>query len=290
MGINVLWLSKCTYSPGYVGPAHTHSVFHYMYIISGTANLLVGENEYLVQEDELYLTPAGGVHGYSAEETAGLKTLEVKFEVHNRELAAKLSGLVDRIKFSDFKIRHILENLISEGLNKDPYYNDVINIKFLEILMYLLRNRESLILDEPGLESDIHPENIRETILTDNTGLQNVLSYMERNIAIPLDLDTLAKVSGMAKFHFSRVFRSSYGITPMQYLNRLRMSRAKELMRYSDQNITQIANSIGFEDVHYFSRFFKQKENLTPYEYLKKVRGNLYFLLDDDVTKDSSLT
>jgi len=67
----------------------------------------------------------------------------------------------------------------------------------------------------------------------------------------------------------------------MQYFIMLRISKAKELLLFSDMNITQIAGSVGFNNARYFSQVFKQKELMTPAEYAKKYKPNLYFYLKD---------
>jgi len=65
----------------------------------------------------------------------------------------------------------------------------------------------------------------------------------------------------------------------MQYINNFRISKAKELMMYSDFNITQISELVGFQSVHYFSRYFKNKERITPSEFRKGVKDNIYVYL-----------
>jgi len=249
-------------------------------VLSGTGKITVGENEYVAQENNFYLTHKGVTHSLESKGKEGLRVIEIKFEMSNERLASEINKLDFCIKMSGLETRHKLEKLVQEGINKEPYYEDIINLKFLEILFSLLRyskigirslNKENL---DDGLKSSINEKSYEETYLND------VVLYIKNNLDSQLNLETLSRVAKMSKYHFCRVFKTEFGITPKQYINMLRISRAKELMMYSDFNITQIAYNVGFQDVRYFSRIFKQKEKVTPLEYLKTYKPNLYFFMD----------
>jgi len=64
--------------------------------------------------------------------------------------------------------------------------------------------------------------------------------------------------------HLARVFRSTYGVTPLQYLNAQRMERAKNLLRDTNQSVAAIARQLGFRDVVYFNRLFRKLGGTTP--------------------------
>ncbi len=278
LDVKVFWLSKCTYLPANGAEIHSHPFFHYLYIIDGAAQVTVGEKVFSASEEEFYLISPGVKHGFVADQMKGLKTIEIKFTACG-ELGEQLTGLGEQMRLSDGKVRHLAENVISEGMNKAVYWNDIVNLRFSEILMHLLRAAEQ---NAPVRDAhDLIPEYVREIHGANKSGLEQTLIHMEKNLERPLSLDTLAKVGGMGRFQYNRAFKSAYGVTPIQYLGDLRFAKAKELMRYSDKNVTQIAYSVGFNDVHYFSRFFKQREKVSPNEYLKKARGSLYIYLDE---------
>ena len=61
--------------------------------------------------------------------------------------------------------------------------------------------------------------------------LRRAHDHIDRNYAEPLDLDALASVAGVSKFHFVRCFEATYGDTPMRYVTRRRIERAQDLLR-----------------------------------------------------------
>jgi AraC-like DNA-binding protein len=82
-----------------------------------------------------------------------------------------------------------------------------------------------------------------------------------------LALDELARVAGLSEFHLLRVFRRSIGITPHQYLMRVRLLRAIELLRDTALPITRIAYDAGWEDLSNFNRAFRRELGCSPREF-----------------------
>lgn len=92
--------------------------------------------------------------------------------------------------------------------------------------------------------------------------------YMAQNFANPnLMLQDVARAVSMSKSRFSTVFSQQNGQTFTEYLIYLRLSKAKELLRGTDQKSSQIARDVGYNDAHYFSYIFKKNTGMTPSEY-----------------------
>ena len=91
---------------------------------------------------------------------------------------------------------------------------------------------------------------------------------MAQNFANPnLMLQDVARAVSMSKSRFSTVFSQQNGQTFKEYLIYLRLSKAKELLRGTDQKSSQIARDVGYNDAHYFSYIFKKNTGMTPSEY-----------------------
>jgi AraC-like DNA-binding protein len=85
-------------------------------------------------------------------------------------------------------------------------------------------------------------------------------------------LSSLAKVAGLSPSHFRRLFRRSYGDSPIQLLIRQRVHNACGPLESSDLTITEVAYQCGFKDGNYFSRQFKQVMGTSPAEYRRLFR------------------
>jgi AraC-like DNA-binding protein len=95
----------------------------------------------------------------------------------------------------------------------------------------------------------------------------SMLTMLEEYRNRPVTLAELARRAGYAPQHLNRVFRRALGVTPLQYLARLKLERAAHLLREGDLKISAIAQAVGFDDPYYFSRVFSQHFKKSPAEF-----------------------
>ncbi|QHI68690.1 helix-turn-helix domain-containing protein [Tichowtungia aerotolerans] len=100
--------------------------------------------------------------------------------------------------------------------------------------------------------------------------LGKALSYLEKHFMEEVQIENLAKISGMSRRSFFRAFSEVTGQTPLAYLMRLRIMKAVEMLEMTDKNITETAFDCGFQDSNYFSRQFKKIMGHTPSDFQKK--------------------
>jgi AraC-like DNA-binding protein len=82
-----------------------------------------------------------------------------------------------------------------------------------------------------------------------------------------LNRDQMARHAALSPGYFSILFKKHTGISPIHYLNKIRMDRAKELLRASRISIKQVAIEVGFSDSFYFSRVFGKETGMSPRDY-----------------------
>ena len=100
-----------------------------------------------------------------------------------------------------------------------------------------------------------------------NTMLKKATDHIEKNYAQKVTIEELAELSGYSASHFTREFRNAYGVSPIQYLNHIRITHAKNLIKAGQHTITQIARECGFSNVYYFSSYFKKVTGVSPKDY-----------------------
>ncbi|NER14721.1 AraC family transcriptional regulator [Leptobacterium flavescens] len=87
--------------------------------------------------------------------------------------------------------------------------------------------------------------------------------FIDEHYSANINLDEIADVAFFSKFHFTRLFKKTYDYTPHQYLTRVRIDRAKELLS-SDMSITDTCFAVGFESISSFTALFKRYTGSTP--------------------------
>jgi AraC-like DNA-binding protein len=94
--------------------------------------------------------------------------------------------------------------------------------------------------------------------------LRRAHDHIDRHYQAPLDLDQLAQVAGVSKFHFVRSFEATYGETPIRYLTRRRIERAQDLLRAANLTVTEVCMIVGFASLGSFSSRFAQLVGESP--------------------------
>jgi AraC-like DNA-binding protein len=104
--------------------------------------------------------------------------------------------------------------------------------------------------------------------------VESVIRYMHQNINRQVTLGELAALVELSTVYLSRVFKAATEYSVIEYFNKIKIDRAKELIIEGDKKVKEIAQVLGFTDEFYFSRVFKRMEGISPSEfYSKNVHG-----------------
>lgn len=104
---------------------------------------------------------------------------------------------------------------------------------------------------------------LKETIMPAIGYIHN--HYADKNIKA----EELARLCGVSETYFRRIFKKCCDVPPIQYINNLRLARAKELLAEGTASLEDVSEMCGFCEVCYFCRFFKKAVGKTPSEYRK---------------------
>ena len=93
---------------------------------------------------------------------------------------------------------------------------------------------------------------------------------MMEHLNKPLQVATLAASANVSASHFFVLFKRCTGCSPIDYFIRLRMHRARELLKAGSPHVKEVAAALGYDDPFYFSRVFKSVNRIAPSEYRLK--------------------
>ncbi len=147
---------------------------------------------------------------------------------------------------------HLLE-AVQVMADSEDYIRDMRINEYLQKLLTLL------------MEETYRP--VQESSSAKQENIQKVRDYLEAHYEERITLEGLAKQFYINKFYLTKLFKQTYGVTVNSYLMQIRITRAKQLLRFTDLSIELIGEKCGISDPNYFSRAFKKMEGLTPGRY-----------------------
>lgn len=150
---------------------------------------------------------------------------------------------------------------------------------YLDLTLHLIRRfagervavrvGSHLLIDHTGRRQSLYQRFLPDTDHGDAV-LMRAQQVLDRDFRKTLRIGKLASEAGVSERTLLRRFRSVLGLTPVQYLQALRLERARELLESSHDPVDRVTRRVGYEDVSSFRRLFKQSTGLSPTEYRQK--------------------
>ena len=273
--IKTYMVIKCKYKGKIETGVHSHDFYQLIYVNSGKGSVVIENEEITVLEGDVVLVPPSTKHTIFSE-TDGMTTYELKFDILSDELvniAEKGSFIVFHSKNN---IKNLLLSIIEELNSKGEFYKKYVEYLVSQIVILLSRSSE----EDSKDAFKIH----REVMLKaeENTeGLaKNIKKYLDKNFCNKISLLSLADEFSVSESHLCREFTKEFNMSPIKYVNNLRIEKAKELLENSDNSITEISEKVGFAGLHYFSRYFTKREKISPAEYRASIKGGFIIHID----------
>jgi len=272
--IEVLWISRFDYKPGWILSIHAHKdFFQLIYCLKGSCTLSLDNKQYKIISPTVLLFPPGTKHGFSNIAKEGMKTLDTKFFIHSQQLFKICSHLPCVINDKIENIYDLLEVIRNCGNRKDLFYQENCQILLGEILLKLICTRLP-----PKEES-----HTTVSLITQEQNLspicKHIISFIEQHFQEPLNSDILEKESNYSYRYISRIFKQEVKMTPFTFVEKYRILKAQDLLRYSDYELKRICEIVGYPDIHQFSKIFTRITGTPPGQW----RKNTLFEICKDV-------
>ncbi len=243
----------------WTSPKESHDFFEMGYLIEGKMEYSLQGEKAIADPGDMFFNRPRQFHYESAPEDAFVSVVYIQFRARGKAKRPPLGGFPRLIRFGrDNLVHDTLNRIVNEYFYKRSGYELVGRACLTELLVRAARKLAS---GEDDPASDAHKPAKRVRLLDE------VLHYIRKHYRENL---TLKKMSAFCLFspeYFSTIFRKKHGVTPVEYLIRTRIEKAKELLGDPRLPVKQVAREVGFADNHYFSRTFRQREGVTPTEY-----------------------
>lgn len=227
--------------------------YQLLYVYSGTGHYLFSDGWRTMETGSLVLYRPGEPQGYCyyAEESPEiywihftgseiLSQLE-RFQIH--------TGMIGKSP----ELKSLFDEIISELQLKNMHFSDFLSCDFKRLLMMIDRTRDHYLCPSHN-----------------NSSLNRLILHLNRTYMEPWTISSMAEFCYLSPDYLAHLFKEVTNLSPIRYLNQLRVEKAEELLAVTDLQIQEIATLVGYPDSLYFSRTFKKLTGQAPLTYRKK--------------------
>lgn len=248
-------------------PPHWHTSFEIIMPVVNTYRVQCGDHNYNLREgDNLLICPCM-IHELFAPPSGeriifqpGLSQIAIK-ELNLLVSIISPALLITKEEYPEIhpKIKALLLEIKEEYFSSATYTEASIFSKFLEILVYIGRSRQTFKQPNTDLSVSRQKEYVEKFLY--------ITDYINAHFAEDLRLEDISSLAGFSKYHFSRLFRQYTDASFYKYLNKKRIEHAKTLLLDPQLTVTEVATLSGFSSLSAFLRMFKQLNKCTPREF-----------------------
>lgn len=263
------------YSSTYRYPGEKHDFWECVYVDRGEVVITAGEEELCLSRGEILFHAPNEWHTLRANGTVAPNLVVLSFSSHSpimESFRGFRASLDNRGKALISSIIRESEEVFSTPLGdpstkqlekraERPFGGEqMILSRIEELLVLLLRaEREG---QRPALRR--HAE---------GSICEQMIAYMRENLDKNLSLAALSRFAGVSESTVKAIFRAGTGKGALAYFIDLKMDTAKTYIREGRYNVTEIAELLGYESIHYFSRRFRLRFGMSPSEYAQSIKA-----------------
>ncbi|CAM4522221.1 MAG: AraC family transcriptional regulator [Paenibacillus macerans] len=244
----------------------TRTLQHHELILvtGGKGRFIVDNRSHTVQEGTLCYIRPDVLHTIEVDAREPISCLTVHFSYANIRYddgAWSVGNEVHSLSLQDaqmlkngYQIADTFKKLVDSWDSKRPGYELISKAYLLQLLFEISQYRQK--------QNENHAVSLK---------IEKVIEYMHLHIGQRVTLGELAELVHLSTYYLSRAFKNTTGYSVIEYFNKIKVDKAKELLAEEDKKVKEVARELGFADEFYFSRIFKRMEGISPSEYHGKI-------------------
>ncbi len=235
-----------------------------IYICSGTGTIKINNRKYSLKKGMLLYICPGEPHSIEIDTKFPSHFLTVHFSYTNVnfndgkwKIEKETPRLVrySTLELNDpYQVEELFQKLVDCWIQKLPSYEFTAKIMLQQLL---LLTSNSL--------------NTTSRNFATSLKVEKIIQYMHGNVSGKITVPELSALVSMTPAYMSRTFKDATGYTIIEYFNKLKIDKSKELLIEGNRKVKEVAQELGFADEFYFSRMFKRLEGITPSEFCSRI-------------------
>lgn len=242
-------------SPNYKFRGERHNLFELTFVDNGTLDTSIDGVNYTLKSSDLIIYGKNQFHTQSVNSDSTCSYLTIMFDMECDDDSLICNKVFNCRKELYKAIRTFAKNIS----NTIPYSENLILSNFHEIIIRLFQY-DYLGVDASKLPKESH-QHFQDELL------EIILAYINKKVSSPISIEELCSKFSVSRTSLQTLFKNNLNTSPKKYINDLKLSKSKELIKENKYTISEIAFMLGFNSIHYFSRAFTQHYEISPSEY-----------------------
>ena len=239
----------------------SHNFYELVYVDNGKLMNFVNNEKFELEEYELMIFGVDQFHRQEVINDKVCSYLTVNFDLDMEDP----SVLLNRKFKINREILDLINNYVKESSLKIPFREDLMICHLKQIII--------LLLQENARKDNVKPVSPITQYFEDEL-INEIIIYINQNVYSPITIDDVCTKFSVSRSSLQNMFKDNLKVAPKQYINEIKLSKSKILIKENKNNISAIALMLGFSSIHYFSRKFTQRYGITPSDYAKSIYTN----------------
>jgi len=246
---------------------HWHNDIEIIHVYEGSLRICVNSKTRVLTKGESCICGSGDIHAYDSDDLecfAILLLFRTDFmdnQIQWPKNAVFQTPFVNQLTIARYHmdslcsehIGNLLSDIQKEMSEKKEYYQLFVKSSIYELYGFILRNIPTISIQDDYYKS-----------FTVINKMQNALDYIHTNYHEAITLTEISNQTGLKTSQFSKLFRHMCGMSFVNYLNQVRVSKAAEMLVHTSESITSISISCGFNSIRNFNYTFQKIKGLSP--------------------------
>lgn len=252
-GARLLYISRERYNGDWYSMPHIHNFTEFFYVVGGSGKFQICNKSHEISSGDMVLLNPQVEHTETSFVEDPLEYIVLGIEGVKLVTSLDSEEGFSIIHFNEVSddISHYLYFILEEAKRHDSGFEDVCQ-SLLNIILITLMRRTKITPRTDATVENASPKALQAKAFIDahfreNITLQSVADALESN-----------------KYYLSHIFSKTYGLSPLQYVQTLRLEDSKYLLRTTNYSLKLITSMVGFSSVSYFIQRFSKVENMTP--------------------------
>jgi AraC-like DNA-binding protein/quercetin dioxygenase-like cupin family protein len=274
----VITMHYFEYDKNFVFNGETHDFWEFLYVDKGEVDVLADETRHVLKQGTIIFHKPNEFHSFYAAKGKAPNLIVMTFDCHSKAM----ERFANQVLTLEDEERNLLAQIVKEGEHsfgfpfknplkrhhQGPIGSEQLIKCYLEIFLIRLLRKEGFGDTSKSLSSAAKEKKIDETT-------RKIIHYMEERIDSTLSLTDIGNSLFLGKSQLKELFKKNTGFTVMDYFAKMKIERAKLMIREEAYNFTEISQLLGFNSVHYFSKAFKKATSMSPSEYARSVKARM---------------